>query len=109
MLFALLTYSYAFILLGGGIFAFVAKGSIESLVVSFASFAVTVILERLGLQLFHVATGLGMTWFMGIRFLDSMKFMPAGMVASLSLAFVILTIVRVLRRCTSSPEKKKQK
>ena len=94
--FSVVSYVYATILLLGGVIGFISKGSVESAVVSASAFAVVAATEYFRAPLLHIVSGGAMLYVMGLRYLETKKFMPAGLVAALSLAFILFTIFRVL-------------
>uniref|UniRef100_A0A7I4CNP5 Uncharacterized protein n=1 Tax=Physcomitrium patens TaxID=3218 RepID=A0A7I4CNP5_PHYPA len=90
------TYPYGFLVLFGGLFGFLRKGSTTSLMGGVGSGALLLLAaykshqdylrgSKSSLALFlETVVAVALTWVMGQRFMVTSKFMPAGMVAALS-------------------------
>ncbi|GAM21455.1 hypothetical protein SAMD00019534_046300 [Acytostelium subglobosum LB1] len=88
-----LTFIYALLLVLGGVIGYLKAGSTMSLVMGVASGAAVAycaMLEnrKLGNQLILVIAS-GLLVFMGMRFYNSGKFMPAGLVTVMSAVIVV--------------------
>lgn len=87
------TYLVAAVVAAGGVIGFVKAGSKASLIAGVVSaivlgYAASRIPDRFGYQL-SISYGLLLGVMMGMRFLSSGKFMPAGLVATLSLSLAV--------------------
>ena len=99
---AIASYSYAALLLLGGVMG-ASKGSMASLAAAGGAAVVLGGLEAIAAQKPWVAlasgaqaaVALGLTALMGDRFARSGKLMPAGLVAGLSAAMLIVYVLRV--------------
>ncbi|MED6187964.1 Protein FATTY ACID EXPORT 6 [Stylosanthes scabra] len=90
------TIPYGLILVGGGLFAFIRRGSLASLGGGVGSGLVLIFAGYLSLNAFNkrknsylalfieTITAVALTWVMGQRYLETSKIMPAGLVAGLS-------------------------
>ncbi|XP_077221093.1 protein FATTY ACID EXPORT 6-like isoform X2 [Tasmannia lanceolata] len=78
------TIPYGLLVLGGGIFGYVKRGSTASLAGGVGSGVVLLIAGFLSLKAFEKLVASILTWVMGQRYIQTSKIMPAGIVAVLS-------------------------
>lgn len=86
--------TYGILLVLGGLIGYFLAGSIASLVAS-SSFAAIIFLSALGIQMKQkwaipllIVSLLALFTFFGYRFYGTLKFMPPGMMAIITLAFL---------------------
>ncbi|XP_004491369.1 protein FATTY ACID EXPORT 5 [Cicer arietinum] len=91
-----LTIPYGLVLIGGGLFGFIQKGSTASLAGGVGSGLFLIIAGYLSLTAFgkrknsylalaiEILSAAVLTWIMGQRYIQTSKIMPAGVIAGLS-------------------------
>ncbi|EPS68413.1 hypothetical protein M569_06356 [Genlisea aurea] len=101
------TIPYGLLLVLGGVFGFVKKGSTASLAGGAGTGALLILAGYLSLQAFHkkrnsysaliLETGIAglLTWIMGQRYAETGKIMPAGMVAGLSFVMAVFYVYKL--------------
>ncbi|KAI8848167.1 transmembrane proteins 14C-domain-containing protein [Chytridium lagenaria] len=106
-----LAFIYAAVVTGGGVFGYVSKGSVMSLIAGL-SFGFLLFLAAYRVsqnpRKYHYMLGLStvLATVMGYRFYSSGKFMPAGLVLLISSGFVIRYTVRALTFKKTKPSSK---
>ncbi|MCP9260016.1 hypothetical protein DINM_003404 [Dirofilaria immitis] len=93
----LIGFVYAGIIIAGGLIGYFKAGSIISLGVGLAFGSAAGFAVQFNNTLMLLVASSGLTLIMGIRFIQSNKIMPAGIVAVLSFGMVIRCLLRYIQ------------
>ncbi|KAI1712814.1 transmembrane protein 14C domain-containing protein [Ditylenchus destructor] len=84
---------YAGLVAAGGLIGYLKAGSIPSLVAGVASGVVAGVASFYSNFYVLIGVGIVLSGLMGFRFLKSGKFMPAGLIAALSLLIIVRCVI----------------